>query len=429
MMMKHPFFLVLVALSFFANAQSLKPFNFELEADAGSSIDNLTSFGFSDDEFPSQVSLTEYALVSEQNGGSCVGFSVCGAMNIMHNYVNEQTDYDAKFVHRFDPYYLYCSLKDSDDLDCIGEDCNCGAYIADALELLKSYGAKKSALTPRLDCGNQLSKGNLRAMSHYTEAYTIDDWYNLCDYEKINGRWEVSFDLDNFRWALSHSYPIVTGIDVEDGFNDVTGELALYSAPDGAAEGHAVTIVGYDDNFNGGAFQFLNSYGAEWGDNGFFWMTYDDYIRNASAAYILSNDEWDSWDLSTNIDSDSFYRGLDEEGDSYWEGPLSTEGYFHGQGVEVTTEHYAIGNYTNGYRDGWWLLLQKMSLEDPWSGFVLFDNGEVVESESFGFSSANDGKDEFTNMLELDRYGLDIEESSALPSHIEIEVNEQQAPK
>ena len=88
MMMKHPFFLVLVAFSFSATAQSLKPFNFELEADAGSSIDNLSSFGFSDDEFPSQVSLTEYALVSEQNGGSCVGFSVCGAMNIMHNYVN-----------------------------------------------------------------------------------------------------------------------------------------------------------------------------------------------------------------------------------------------------------------------------------------------------------------------------------------------------
>ena len=43
---------------------------------------------------------------------------------------------------------------------------------------------------------------------------------------KSMGDGKFPFDLDNFRWALSHSYPIVTGIDVEDGFNDVTGELA-----------------------------------------------------------------------------------------------------------------------------------------------------------------------------------------------------------
>lgn len=427
--MKQLLFLVLGFLSFSAIAQSLKPFDFDEMANANASIRNLSSFGFSDDEFPSQASLTEYALVSKQRGGSCVGFSVCGAMNIMHNYINEQTEYDAKYIHRFDPYFLYCSLKDSEDIACIGEDCDCGAYIDDALELLKSYGAKKSALTPRLDCGNQLSKGNLRAMSSFTEAYTIDDFYNLCDYEKIDGQWEVIFDLDRFRWALSNSYPIVTGIDVADGFDDVTGELALYSAPEGATEGHAVTIVGYDDNYNGGAFQFLNSYGDEWGDNGFFWMTYDDYILNASAAYIMSNDEWDSWSIGTTIASDAFYRGYDAGGDSFWEGPLNPEGYFHGQGVEMTTEHYAIGNYTDGYRDGWWLLLQKMSLDDPWSGLVLFDNGEVIESESFGFSSSNDGKDEFTTALDLGCYGVSIEESSVLPSHIEIGEDEPKAPK
>ena len=278
-----------------------------------------------------------------------MGFLV-GAMNIMHNYLNDVNDHGAKYVHRFDPYYLYCALKNPDDLDCIGKNCDCGAYIHEALDQVQKYGAKKSGLSPGLDCGNQLSKTNLREMSYFTEAYTIDDYYTLCDYEKIDGKWEVLFDLDDFRWAIANAYPIVTGIDVEEGFDDVTGALAMYSAPEGAEEGHAVTIVGYDDNYMGGSFQFLNSYGSDWGDNGYFWMTYDDYIKSSSTAYILGNDEWDKWYLDEPIDAQSFYRGYSDDDETFWEGSISPEGYFHGQGLETTTRHNGIGSYANGYR-------------------------------------------------------------------------------
>ncbi|MET0049533.1 MAG: C1 family peptidase, partial [Candidatus Thiodiazotropha sp.] len=39
--------------------------------------------------------------------------------------------------------------------------------------------------------------------------------------------------------------------------------------------GHAVTLVGYDYNKFGGAFKIINSWGTEWGDNGYFWMPYN----------------------------------------------------------------------------------------------------------------------------------------------------------
>ena len=45
--------------------------------------------------------------------------------------------------------------------------------------------------------------------------------------------------------------------------------------------GHAMLIIAYDDDKyqNEGAFQILNSWGAEWGRNGKIWMRYSDFVK------------------------------------------------------------------------------------------------------------------------------------------------------
>ena len=54
----------------------------------------------------------------------------------------------------------------------------------------------------------------------------------------------------------------------------------------GSGYGHCITIVGWDDNYSrdnfgskpqhNGAYLALNSWGSSWGNNGFFWISYDD---------------------------------------------------------------------------------------------------------------------------------------------------------
>jgi Domain of unknown function (DUF4384)/Papain family cysteine protease len=53
--------------------------------------------------------------------------------------------------------------------------------------------------------------------------------------------------------------------------------------------GHAMCIVGYDDKKFGkeGGFEIINSFGTDWGDNGFIWMRYSDFVRVIGAAYEL----------------------------------------------------------------------------------------------------------------------------------------------
>jgi len=43
--------------------------------------------------------------------------------------------------------------------------------------------------------------------------------------------------------------------------------------------GHAMVVIAYDDTQYGGAFQILNSWGRDWGDNGKVWIPYNDFIK------------------------------------------------------------------------------------------------------------------------------------------------------
>ena len=49
----------------------------------------------------------------------------------------------------------------------------------------------------------------------------------------------------------------------------------------------ALCVVGYDDNKYGGAFEVMNSQGAEWGNDGFMWIPYETFINYTRQAFSL----------------------------------------------------------------------------------------------------------------------------------------------
>ena len=51
--------------------------------------------------------------------------------------------------------------------------------------------------------------------------------------------------------------------------------------------GHAMCVIGYDDNKNGGSFHVMNSWGEDWGNRGNFWVTYRDFEHFTKEAYGL----------------------------------------------------------------------------------------------------------------------------------------------
>ncbi|MCP5322505.1 MAG: hypothetical protein H6492_00635 [Candidatus Paracaedibacteraceae bacterium] len=99
--------------------------------------------------------------------------------------------------------------------------------------------------------------------------------------------------------------------------------------------GHAICLCGYNDSIGGGAFKFKNSYGADWGEKGFGWVTYN-YVKGTGitaegiAEKLLHNamviiphptESWTDVDRDDIADSkltpddktiETFYRMLDE---------------------------------------------------------------------------------------------------------------------
>ncbi|WP_019986964.1 C1 family peptidase [Rudanella lutea] len=85
---------------------------------------------------------------------------------------------------------------------------------------------------------------------------------------------------------LSHQQPVILGLNVAANFFNLQKGLYQPEPTTGRpTTAHAVVVVGYDDRR--AAFKVLNSFGPNWGEKGFFWISYRDFARDAIAGLVL----------------------------------------------------------------------------------------------------------------------------------------------
>lgn len=90
-------------------------------------------------------------------------------------------------------------------------------------------------------------------------------------------------DLNAMHAALNEVGIIYVSIAVHTGWEKVGRDgLVPYNADFSMVGGHAIALVGYDQD----GFIFQNSWGNDWGDCGFGKVTYDDWLANASDAWV-----------------------------------------------------------------------------------------------------------------------------------------------
>jgi len=81
----------------------------------------------------------------------------------------------------------------------------------------------------------------------------------------------VNQTVDDLKYAISQNLPVVFGFLVYDSFMRVKSD-GIMPMPDTKREkvqgGHAVVAVGYNEKY----FIVRNSWGANWGDGGYFYM-------------------------------------------------------------------------------------------------------------------------------------------------------------
>ena len=241
------------------------------------------SYGFATTK-PSSYSLEKYVPpVLNQEGGTCVGFSTFYyGLSTMYNKKFNIIDYRGKYAHSFDPYFIY-SLYFSEV-----NNCDNGLPFNDALDNLKILGAKKTLFPPFTSCNQDWDKTNMKKINNYTMPYSIKEWYT------------VFTDKPNFvntvKDLIYEGYPVIVGVAMDDSMQSYGSDNIYGIKSDGLWNpslsvekegGHALCVIGYDDNKFGGAFRIVNSWGRDFGDNGYMWVRYSDFKIYTKEAHVF----------------------------------------------------------------------------------------------------------------------------------------------
>jgi len=205
---------------------------------------------------------------NQGNEGTCVAFaSVVGVKEYQ----------DAKEYRKsieLSPRYTYSLCKKND-----GDPGSEGTYPRVAMKMLLNYGTPPESYWPYKphQADRPRSGAPKAALKYRVKAYA-----------RIRTLLEM-------KRSLVINGPFLAGVDVyESWFTDRVFKTGLVPMPKKSEQyqgGHAICIVGYDDNK--GIFKFKNSWGKAWGDKGYGYLSYD-YIRK----YCV--DAWSATDLIEN---------------------------------------------------------------------------------------------------------------------------------
>ncbi len=375
------------------------------------------------EELPSRFDLRSLGLVSsvkdQKNYGMCWSFS---AMNSIENHlIARWPQIDLSEWHL--AYYAYSQkfgfpLRANTDMDDVFQ--QGGNYYIMAPMLTSWTGPVSESVFPfdDYDVLNPDAEWNeVRAQAEYH----VSDAENFVYHVEETGFPDQLEAVKQAVWqgnALSMSY-------YNKGSCYRSENYAYYNANNELTGGnyHAVSIVGWDDAFPAenfgteppadGAWLVKNSWGADWGDNGYFWMSY--YDPTMLEFYYLNTEPFDKHDAMYQYDDYGYWMAFsieDFDESAYIANVFSVEEDTYLTSVMLCTavpdEQYSIRIYTNPTRS-----------TNPASG--------VASAYTVGsFSSAGYHTVDLTDEIELhqgDTFSIVVKYSGAPGQHITCEAS------
>ncbi len=219
---------------------------------------------------PAAVDLEPYCPERSNQGrqGSCVGWaSTYAARTILQAQatgVNPNSTI-------FSPSFVYNQIH--------LENCQ-GSYMLDALKTLQAGSVTLQEFPYNdQDCDRQPNS----ALKERATQNRITGFNRLTE-----GGEDYGIDIQGIKQNLAQGAPVVIGAMVTESFQYMRGNRCWKpESGDRPLGGHAMCVVGYDDNKEGGAFKIMNSWGKDWGDRGFGWVRYREFKGFCKEAYGL----------------------------------------------------------------------------------------------------------------------------------------------
>ena len=276
-------------------------------------VRKYASFSTNEKRLPKKIDMSMYlpSIINQEDLGTCVGISSAYYLRtILEAKSLGITDKSKIDKLSYSPSYIYNAIKDISDTECRN-----GTEITKALDYLKNNGNARLTEQPYKNwCNNKVS-------------IKLKEDSKIMDYIRVFGLIDKVADINEAtKKALSEGTPLITGIITTQslqkmhfsktlwarfkaflGFKlDESEDYRLWRLIDNRPfrGGHAVCIVGYDDNKYGGAYQVANSWGTWWGDNGLFWIKYTDFPKVAKycfQAYLMDRPNKNETEMAAQV--------------------------------------------------------------------------------------------------------------------------------
>ncbi len=349
---------------------------------------------------PQAYSLKKWApSTATQEGNSCVGWALAyAAMSITFNKALNITDKRLKDILAFDPVFTYAIARE------VGApNCDSSIYFPDAISQMLKYGCKRMIMPPLfLDCDESVFQYTDRFSAPFVpnEIYALDLTKGANNAERIKmiktfiaSGIPLPFGLNAPRSLLGDGLgnPLPTGLWKPGDNEELLG-------------GHAMCVVGYSDTRFGGAFEIMNSWGSDFGEDGYFWIKYSDFISQvAELIYIepvtVRTDQCKIGDCNNSyscikLSDGSSYEGMMENG--------KPEGY--GVYMWADKDFYA-GGWKEGKQEGRALFFTGEQIFK-----CVYSDGEMLTSEPLGFAGGSTAKPDDKMTIHLRKIGCDVQD-------------------
>ena len=225
-------------------------------------------------DLPSRVDLSEhFPIPGDQGGqGSCTAWATAYALKSYYEKLENGWTLDTD-RHLFSPAFVYNQINGGVDQ---------GSHIPPALELIARQGVATLETMPyrggqcrddRLSWNSSLCRERFER-DHTTQPSDAAK-REATEFSGGRGPFSVARTVGHVKNRLSDRQPVVIGMEACPELINLKGRNSVLTRFCGCYRcGHAVTIVGYDDNRYGGAFKVMNSWHRTWGSDGFFWLPY-----------------------------------------------------------------------------------------------------------------------------------------------------------
>jgi hypothetical protein len=222
---------------------------------------------------PERANLQQFApsVGNQGSQGSCVAWSSAYAARTILESTRSGNDPNSV---RFSPSFLY---------NQIGlENCQ-GSYIIKAMEFMTDQGSVpyNEFAYDENDCERQPGQQLMNEASQF----------KMHGFNRLSlGDRNDAIDIHAIKENLAQGAPVIIGMMVGQSFMQSMQGQDVWQPEPGDENmmgfgGHAMCVVGYDDTKYGGAFLIMNSWGPEWGNNGFAWVNYSDFNTYVREAY------------------------------------------------------------------------------------------------------------------------------------------------